>query len=400
MFAKIFRYYQGRVYLKVTGEHIADFINLARKDRIVFYNGRSLPESFTAEVSIRDFRTLRQTAKKTGVKLEIRTKYGFPFVALRWRRRKGLIIGIFCIFAALVVLSQFVLSVSVEGNNRIPASQIIAAAHKIGLNTWALKKGLDLDEMSKQLQEKIPDLVWVTMEERGTNIRIRVVEKTLPQKVVFKGDLIAAKTGFVDDVIVIQGIPVVKEGDTIKKGQVLIKATGGMTEYSFDVTGKASAKQNAVDAPAAKGFVRGRVWYSSEKKVPLQEDITEKTGRSANGWGIKIQDRVIMITNQTSPYGEAIKETKSYALPVWRNWRFPVEIIKIQYEETQKVHVERTVSAAKELAENLAREELKGKIPPEAKILQDKVRILPSEKGVESIRLEMETFEELATYRQ
>jgi similar to stage IV sporulation protein len=58
------------------------------------------------------------------------------------------------------------------------------------------------------------------------------------------------------------------------------------------------------------------------------------------------------------------------------------------------------VSEARELAEALAREELKKEIPPEAKILQDKVLVLSSEKGVEHIRVEVETFQELAVYRQ
>lgn len=400
MFGKVSRYFKGRVYLKAQGENLAEFINKAVKDGIIFYNGKRLPDAFVAEIHTEDFKPLRKGAKEAGIKLNIRAKYGFPFVALRWQRRKGLMIGAFIIFATLTVLSQFVISISVEGNERIPASQIIAEAEKLGLKKWIPKNKLDLESLSKQLQEGNADIIWATMEERGTNIKIRVVEKTLPQRVVFKGDLIAAKTGFVDDVIVIQGVPVVKEGQTIKKGQVLIKAAGGMTEYSFDVGSKKSVKENAIDAPAAKGFVRGRVWYSSEKMVTLKEDLTEKTGKFVNGWGIKLKDRVIMITNQNSPYSESIKESQSYALPVWRNWRFPVEIIKIHYVETQNVHVERTVSEARKLAETQAREELKKMIPLGAKVLQDKVRIFSSQRGVEYVRVEIETFEELAEYRQ
>jgi similar to stage IV sporulation protein len=400
MFNRAARYLRGRVYILTQGEGLAAFLNQALKDGIVFYNGRRLPDAFLAEVSTEDFRRLRKAAKKAGIKVRLRAKYGLPFVLLRWQRRKGLILGLLLIFAALTVLSQFVITISVEGNDRVATEQLLAEAEELGLKRWVLKKSLDLDSLSRELQEGNEDIIWATMEERGTNIRIRVVEKTLPQKVLYRGDLIAAKTGFVDDIIVIQGIPVVKEGDTVKEGQVLIKAAGGMTEYSFDVGSKAGAKENAVDAPAAKGFVRGRVWYSAEKKVPLLEEITEKTGKFANGWGIKLTDRVIMITNQESPYPESIQESEIYALPVWRNWRFPVEIIKTHYEETQKKQVERTVSEARELAEALAREELKKEIPPEAKILQDKVLVLSSEKGVEHIRVEVETFQELAVYRQ
>jgi len=400
MFSKVFRYYKGRVYIKVAGDSLERFINQAVRDGIIFYNGKKLPDSFRAEVSTEDFKRLRKAAKGTGIKIAIRAKYGFPFVALRWRRRKGLIVGLFLIFTALTVLSQFVITIDVEGNDRVPAEQIIAEAEKLGLKTWVLKNNLDLEEISKKLQENNPDLIWATIEERGTNMKIRVVEKTLPEKVIYQGDLIAAKTGFVDQVIVIQGIPVVKEGDTVKQGQVLIKAAGGMTEYSIDVRNANEAKQSLVDAPAAKGFVRGRVWYSAEKEVRLSEDFTEKTGKIAIGWGIKIQDRVIMITNQKNPYEQAIEETISYALPTWRNWRFPVELIKVIYEETRDVHVERTVSEARQLAEAQAREELRSLIPAEAKILRENVRIRTSENKVEYVRVEVETFEELAVYRQ
>jgi similar to stage IV sporulation protein len=399
MFSKLGRYYQGRVYIKAQGEGWVQFINEALKEGIVFFNGRKLPDSFIAEINARDFSPLRKAAKKAGIKLNIRAKYGFPFIALRWQRRKGLILGLFIIFLALTVLSQFVISVSVEGNERVSSAQIIAEAEKLGVKRWIPKKELELDRLSKQLQENIADLVWVSMEERGTNIRIRVVEKTLPPKVIYQGDLIAAKTGFVEDVIVIQGTAVIQEGEMVKKDQVLIKAAGGMIEYSIDMSGKTGTKENFVDAPAAKGFVRGRVWYSAEKPLLLDEELTGKTGSSVKGWGIKIKDRVIMITNQDSPYLEALQENKIYALPAWRNWHFPVEIIKVTYEEIQKKRIERTVSEARELAERQAREELKERIPGEAKILQDRVRIRTSEKGLEYVRVEVETFEELAIYR-
>ena len=81
-------------------------------------------------------------------------------------------------------------------------------------------------------------------------------------------------------------------------------------------------------------------------------------------------------------------------------WRFPVELIKVTYEETKNVHVERTVSEARQLAEAQAREELRSLIPAEAQVLREKVRIRTSENKVEYVRLEVETFEELAVYRQ
>ncbi len=399
MFTKLTRYYKGRVYIKAKGDKISDFVNRALQADVTFFNVKRAMDSFNAEINIEDFIRLRKAARDAGIRINIRARYGFPFVAVRWRKRKGLILGLFIIFTALTILSQFVLSVSVEGNKRVPAEIILAEAEKLGVKQWKFKSQLNLDQASKQLQENLSDIVWATMEERGTNIRIRVVEKTLPEKVIYKGDLIAAKTGYVEEIIVIQGQPAVKEGQLVEAGQVLIKAAGGMVEYSYDMAKKES-QESIVNAPAAKGFVRGKVWYSVEKKVLLEEEIVEKTGRMVNGWGIKIGDRVIMITNQDSPYAESDKETLSYKLLAWRNWDFPVEIIRIHYEQKETTHVQRQVAEAREYAANQAREELQKEIPPNAKILQDRVRILTNVDGAEILRVEIETFEELAIYKE
>ena len=400
MFTKLTRYYKGRVYIQAHGERLSEFINKALKEDIAFFNVRRTPDSFTTEINIEDFSRLRKIAREEEIRLNIRAKYGFPFVAVRWRKRKGLLAGLIIIFATLTILSQFVLSVNVEGNNRVPTEVIVAEAEKLGVKQWRLKNQLDLNGLSKQLQENISDIVWATMEERGTNIRIRVVEKTLPERVIYKGDLIAAKDGYVEEIIVIQGQPVVREGQLVEAGQVLIKAAGGMVEYSYDMDGKRDSQENLVNAPAAKGFVRGKVWYSAERKVLLEESIVEKTGSTANGWGIKIRDRIIMITNQNSPYEESDEETQSYKLLTWRNWDFPVEIIKTYYEQKQTLPVQRSLSEARAHAENLAREELHKRISPDVKILQDRVRIFTSADGTEILRVEAETFEELAVYRE
>ncbi|MFA6808589.1 MAG: sporulation protein YqfD, partial [Eubacteriales bacterium] len=305
---------------------------------------------------------------------------------------------LFLIFVVLVVMSQFVLSVSVEGNKRVSDDVILNEAEKFGINRWAFKDNLDLNVIGKELPKNIPDIVWSALEARGTNINIKVVEKTLPEKNVGSGDLVAAKAGLVQEIMVIEGQALIHEGETVKAGQVVIKAGGGLKEYSFG--NSSEGKEIVVTNPSAKGFVRGRVWYSAESKVLLEEDITEESGAETIGWGIKIKDRVIMITNELCPYESAINKTNSYNLPSWRNWRFPVEIIKVKYRQTLVHHVKRTIDEAQRLAESLAREEMEALIPPDVKVLKDKIRIIESGKGVEHVRVEAETYEELAVYVQ
>ena len=148
----------------------------------------------------------------------------------------------------------------------------------------------------------------------------------------------------------------------------------------------------------ARGFVRARVWYSAEKEIPLVEDKIEESGRVATGWGIKFGSRVIMVTTQNSPFEQTEKEVFSQYLVPWRNWGFPVEGIRVNYKELHNVHLERSITEARNLAEQTARTEVQMKITPGVPIVEENVKVLPSNSGAERVRVEVETYEDLAVY--
>ncbi len=189
--------------------------------------------------------------------------------------------------------------------------------------------------------------------------------------------------------MVIEGTPQVHEGETVRAGQVLIR---NLAENNPD-----SSKPPSL-VSVARGFVRGRVWYSAEKQVPLVEDIVEESGRVATGWGIKFGSRVIMVTTQDSPFKQAHKEVMSHSLLPWRNWRFSVEGIRVNYEELRTVHLERSVVEARQLAEQAARTEVQKKLTPKVPIVEETVKVLSNNPGAERVRVEVETYEDLAVY--
>lgn len=396
MINKLLRYCNGLVYIKISGERFTDFINKALKENIVFYNTRKTNEEFLAEVSIKDFYRLRRNARDSGVRIKIRTRYGFPFVAARWLRRKGLLAGTLVFLISILIVSQFVLTISVEGNDSIPSEQIAAKAQELGIQKWVYMNKIDPDQLGTKMLENMPELAWISIEKRGTEIKIRVAEKTLPERTLLGGDLIAAKTGVVQDLMIIQGQAAVKEGDLVKTGQLLIKGTlSNVNEYTFDLAGSGNEVKKVL---VAEGFVRGRVWYSKEVQISQEEDVLVETGQKASGWGIKKGDRVIMITNEHSPFSASKQESSIYNLPSWRNWRFPVEIICTRYLETDLLHIQRTKEEATKLAETTALDEIRSIIPPEAKIISERTIIMPSEQGIQRVRAEVESYEELAVY--
>lgn len=410
MWERLLAFLSGRLYIKVQGGNLARFINESLREGIVFFGTRRSAQGMDAQIRLKDFRRLRRAAKTSGSRVRIQSKYGLPFITARWERRKGLVAGTLIIAVTLGVLAQMVLSVEVKGNDKVPTPVILDAAARHGLKTMSFSRNLDLDEIAEAIQEEFPNIAWVGIQKQGTHYVIEVVEKVPPKVPGERGNLVAAKDGLVEDVIVIQGTAMVQEGQFVRTGQVLIKAPEA--QVVFEVQPQSSPEVPAAvesqptvsgqaipgEVPVAKGFVRGRVWYSAEARVPLKEDLVRETGQTTTAVGIKFGDRVIMVTNPDSPYEHADKEVILRPLLTWRNWRFPVEFITIKYKELEAMRVERTVAEARALGERKARAELRGKIPPGVQVLQERVRVLSGDAGEQAVRVEAETYEDLAVY--
>lgn len=400
MVEKLRAFCQGRVYFQAGGDRLADFLNLVLQEGVVTYHTQKSEQVMRAQVKLADFRRLRRAARQTHTQVRIIAKYGWPFVAARWRRRKGLLAGIAMIALTLTFLSQHVLSIYVMGNHNIAETEVLERAEKLGLKTWAYSRNLDLNQIATALQEQLPDAAWIGVERKGTNVVIKISEKIRPSIPQEAGNLVAKYAGVVKEIMVIQGIPQVHEGETVRAGQVLITqaADPGLSNVETSESEANNGSQSASEASAARGFVRARVWYSAEKQVPLVEDKVEESGEAAVGWGIKFASRVIMVTVQDSPYEQANKEVLIHSLRPWRNWRFPVEVIEVKHKELHAVHMERSVAEARRLAEEAARADIRQKMTPGVAVVRENVKILSSGSGVERVRIEVETYEDIAVY--
>ena len=403
MFERLRAFWQGRVFFLARGDQLASFLNQVLKNGVIVYHTQKSERGMRAQIKLADFRRLRRAARQTHTRVHIMAKYGWPFIAARWWRRKGLLTGIAMIALVLTVLSQLVLSISVLGNHNVLATDVLERAEKLGLKTWAYSKDLDLNQIAKALQEQLPDAAWIGVERNGTEVLIKISEKTRPSIPKEAGNLVARHAGIVKEIMVIQGIPQIHEGETVRAGQVLITQALILGAPTTPVAPKSTANNSKSTKPTppasmARGFVRARVWYSAEKEIPLVEDKVEESGKYASGWGIKFGSRVIMVTTQDSPYQQDNKEVTSHSLKPWRNWRFPVEVIGVKYKELQNVHFERSIDEARQLAEETARTEVQKKMTPGVLVVVENVKVVPNISGAERVRIEVETYEDLAVY--
>ena len=75
-------------------------------------------------------------------------------------------------------------------------------------------------------------------------------------------DLVATKDGILSKFIPLSGIPLVKEGDTVTKGQVLVEGVEGYEQESTCFL---------------RAAVEAKVWYRAESDVPLNFETRTRT---------------------------------------------------------------------------------------------------------------------------
>jgi similar to stage IV sporulation protein len=140
MFERLRAFWQGRILFLARGDQLASFLNQVLKDGMIVYNTQKSERGMRAQIKSADFRRLRRAARQTHTRVHIMAKYGWPFIAARWWRRKGLLTGIAMIALVLTVLSQHVLSISVKDNYNIATTDVLERAGKLGLKLGPIQK--------------------------------------------------------------------------------------------------------------------------------------------------------------------------------------------------------------------------------------------------------------------
>lgn len=206
---------------------------------------------------------LEACAEKTGCTLQILGWGGLPAALRRFRGRQVLTAGVLLFAAGLYALSSFIWVVEVEGNERLSAEEILEACQRMGLRPGAWKRGVDVDAVTSGLLEGFPDISWVSVSMKGTDVAIRLAETIEKAEIVDKEtpcSIVAAQDGVILKITAERGTPLVAEGDVVKKGDVLI---------SSEVVIGLEGEEQHTEYVAAEGAVTARIWQRLAEDAPL-----------------------------------------------------------------------------------------------------------------------------------
>ena len=353
---RILHYMNGYVDIIVEGYYIERFINICNKKNIILWNIKKENSIILhASVELKKFKELKNICKKTKCRMKIKSKKGFPFFIKRYKKRKVLISFLFLIMISIITLSNFIWNINIEGNTNISKEEIMQLASDEGLSIGKFKGKIDTKKVINKIRLERDDIAWVGIEIKGTNAIIQIVEADKKPEIVNENEycnIVATKDGIITKVSAQNGTPLVKEGDVVTKGSVII-------------AGKMEGKYTEPRLVHAQGEVEAKVWYTNTQKVYLKETQKIETGNQETKYSVKLNNFQINLHKSIPKFEKYDTIETSKKLKLFSDFYLPVELIEYTYKEYEESTIIHSYEEAKQIGIDKADVELQD-------VLQDK----------------------------
>ena len=247
-----------------------------------------------------------------------------------------------------------------------------------------MKNKINKEEIINKIRYQREDIAWIGIEIDGTNAIVKIVEADSKPEIIDENDycnVVASKDAVISKISAQNGTLMVKEGDQVKKGDILI---AGWMEGKY--TGK-----NYVNA---NGSVKAKVMYSQTEKISKKEIKREQTGNFENKYAIKFNNFKINLYKTLSKYENYDTMYMDKKIKLFSNFYLPIEVIKYTNYEVTETEVSYGNEEAKLQGQKIAEEKLNSLISGE--IVNKNTSIVEKDTYYE-VKVTYEVIEEIGT---
>lgn len=386
---RLWNFFRGYAIIIVEGLKIERFINMAISNGIYIWDIKKQSyTSISAKIGLESFSKIREIVRKTDCSIEIREKRGLPFLWKNLKRHKLFTASVLILVVMIYIMCSYIWMIEVTGTKNIDPKTVLEIVGKEGLKEGVRKSRLDKHSIENRVLIKLSELSWVGIQIRGTKATIEVVEKREEPELISKidsCDIVASKSGVINKILVLNGDGVVKDGATVKKGQVLV--TGTIIRENTETRLVHSLAQ-----------ITARTWYEDAEEMELQQIEFKETGRKEIHYMLKILDKELGL-KKSIPYNEYNESREEKNIISFGDYIFPVKLISNKFQELVKVPKTLTVEQAKKRCEERLNERLKLQLSENAVVLDKKIDYYVEKKSVKA-KITVEILEEIGVKKR
>ncbi len=219
----LYRFFCGVLTVEFFGIYPEKLLNLCAKNGISIWSARFVKRKIRCNITVKDFLKLPKILRKSGIRVHIVEKRGFPFFMKKYKKRMGFFTGLVLCLAFLQVMSGRVWVIEVVGTQKTKEEEIIKICEELGIKTGIAKNKVDSKNNAQELLLKNDKLAWASLNIEGSCLTVNVTEVTEKgEDNSVPTNLKAAADGIITHIDVTSGNCVVRVGEVVKKGDLLV----------------------------------------------------------------------------------------------------------------------------------------------------------------------------------
>ena len=289
---KFRKYKKGTITMEISSLMPEKFINLLWKNGIVVKNVKKLNiTTVVLEINLSDYGEISKLAKRADAKIVIVDRKGLSFFLMKLKNRFALTLGVILFAGVIYYLSTFIWNIEITTEHYLSPYELRSQIKGFGIIPGLRKKNIDVYDIENKITRNNDEIMWIRARIEGIKLKIDVIERQSPPIIINSkapGNLIANKDGVVVRVFTKEGTAIVKMGDTVQKGDLLVKGEQG--------------KEGSVYPVHADGEVIAKTFYEKIREVPLSTVSNIRTGKSISNLYIKFANKKIYLKNSLIPY--------------------------------------------------------------------------------------------------
>lgn len=303
-----------RIYLEVANE-LNRFIKKCIDNNINLYDISYKKDKIIVLIDVKDYFKIKRLNYYSKIRV---VKYdGVLNIKKIIKDNMFYIMVILLAFIWMNLVTNYIVDIEIIHSNSGVRRLLKEELDKNNVKKFSLAYSFEeLDSITKKiLADNKNNLEWVSIKKDGMKYIVRAEERIIKSEEVSDKprDIVASKDAYITKVISNKGNVLIRQGEYVKKGTVLI--SGKITLYD-EVKGVTSAS----------GSVYGNVWYESEVEIPKEISSEKLTGKKR--YNLNIGNKILLKNKYEHFKQKNIREIKIFGIKIKIYREEQVEIIK------------------------------------------------------------------------
>ncbi len=344
-------------------DSITSILNVCMYNSIAYTDFQVGKDGVTLCFRLAAFKKIEKAAVERGIGYKVIKRSGIPVILEKYKLRAGLFIGIIAAALLIFFANRFVWDIEVSGNNNLTSEEVRLFLSEHGFSVGSYIPKTNTDKIENKILIDTDRISWISINIIGTVAHVEIREREMPmtESVVTKpANIVAKKSGIIEEVRLFRGKAVVGAGRYVNKGELLVSGLFDSVQVGFRYT-------------RASGEVYARTVEEFYIEIPYEYVGKRYTGEEYSNKYLNFFDYSMNISkkygNEDSLY-DKIYIVEDYSL--FGKLLTPFSVATERYLEYENVSMTRTPEVAEELA-YFALEEKLSKLAEETVIMKKAV---------------------------